>query len=129
MLLAGTTQLAAAQERPYEIKVCSTSEVTVIDNAGEVTIFSGVTRGMADSVAPGGPFGKTSFECRGVTNASKAGVDYNSRCTFVDADGPRVVGASAGNAQGWNWKFLGGTAKSTYTLKKQCCCRCIRENA
>jgi hypothetical protein len=66
---------------------------------------------MADSVAAGGPFDKTTFECRGVTNASKAGVDYNSRCTFVDADGHRVVGATAGTAQGWTWKFLGGTGK------------------
>jgi hypothetical protein len=102
---------AIAQERTYEIKVCSTAETTVIDKAGEVTILASVTRGMADSVAPGGAFDKTSFECRGVTNASKAGVDYNSRCTFVDADGHRVVGATAGTAQGWTWKFLGGTGK------------------
>jgi hypothetical protein len=102
---------AFAQERPYEIKVCSTAETTVIDNAGGVTIVASVTRGMADSVAAGGPFDKTTFECRGVTNASKAGVDYNSRCTFVDADGHRVVGATAGTAQGWTWKFLGGTGK------------------
>jgi hypothetical protein len=83
----------------------------VIDNAGGVTIVASVTRGMADSVAPGGPFDKTTFECRGVTNASKAGVDYNSRCTFVDADGHKVVGATTGTAQGWTWKFLGGTGK------------------
>ncbi|MDH4094429.1 MAG: hypothetical protein OEV81_06520 [Betaproteobacteria bacterium] len=102
---------ALAQEKPYEIKVCSTTEVTVIDRAGETTILASVSRGIADSVKPGGAFDKTTFECRGVTNASKAGLDYNSRCTFVDADGDRVVGATAGHAKGWNWKFLGGTGK------------------
>jgi hypothetical protein len=109
--LAGVSFAGLAQERPYEIRVCSTAETTVIDNAGGVTIVASVTRGMADSVAPGGPFDKTTFECRGVTNASKAGVDYNSRCTFVDADGHKVVGATAGTAQGWTWKFLAGTGK------------------
>src|SRR5512134_1267771 len=111
LALAGASLAVQAQERSYEIKVCSVAETTVIDKAGDVTIMSSVTRGMADSVAPGGSFDKTSFECRGVTNASKGGVDYNSRCTFVDADGHKVVGATAGNAQGWNWKFLGGTGK------------------
>ncbi len=111
LMTACAPLIAVAQERPYEIKVCSTSESTVIDKAGEVTILAGVTRGIADSVAPGGPFDKTSFECRGVTNASKAGVDYNSRCVFVDADGHKVVGTNVGTAQGWTWKFLGGTGK------------------
>ena len=100
-----------AQEQSYEIKVCSATEVTVIDRAGETTILASVSRGIADSVKPGGAFDKTTFECRGVTNASKTGLDYNSRCTFVDADGDRVVGATAGHAKGWNWKFLGGTGK------------------
>jgi len=100
-----------AQERTYEIRVCSTAETTVIDRAGEVALLASVTRGIADSVVPGGPFDKTSFECRSVTNASKAGVDYNSRCVFIDADGHKVVGATAGTAQGWTWKFLGGTGK------------------
>lgn len=109
--MAGVSLAVQAQERPYEIKVCSTSESTVIDKTGEVTILAGVTRGIADSVATGGPFDKTTFECRGVTNASKAGVDYNSRCTFIDADGHKVVGATVGTAQGWTWKFLGGTGK------------------
>jgi hypothetical protein len=109
--LAAVSFAAQAQERSYEIKVCSTAESAVIDKAGEVTIVASVTRGIADSVTPGGPFDKTAFECRGVTNASKAGMDYNSRCTFVDADGHRVVGATTGTAQGWTWKFLGGTGK------------------
>jgi hypothetical protein len=111
VMLVLVSRSSFAQERPYEIKVCSTSESTVIDKTSEVTILAGVTRGMAESVAPGGPFDKTTFECRGVTNASKAGVDYNSRCTFVDADGHKVVGANIGTAQGWTWKFLGGTGK------------------
>lgn len=100
-----------AQEQSYEIKVCSATEVTVIDRARDTTILASVSRGIADSVKPGGAFDKTTFECRGVTNASKTGVDYNSRCTFVDADGDRVVGATAGHAKGWSWKFLGGTGK------------------
>jgi len=100
-----------AQEHSYEIKVCSTTEGTVIDRAGETTILASVSRGIADSVKPGGAFDKTTFECRGVTNVSKTGLDYNSRCTFVDADGHRVVGGSVGTQQGWKWTFLGGTGK------------------
>jgi hypothetical protein len=111
LLLACEPSVALAEEHPYEIKVCSTAESTVIDKAGDVTILASQSRGMADSVAPGGPFDKMTFECRGLINASKAGMDYNSRCTFVDADGHKVVGASVGNAQGWTWKFLGGTGK------------------
>ena len=110
-LFSGAPLVAVAQELPYEIRVCSTTETSVIDKAGDVTIVSSVSRGMANAVAAGGAFDKTSFECRGVTNASKAGVDYNSRCTFVDADGDKVVGATAGHAKGWTWRFLGGTGK------------------
>jgi len=102
---------ALAQERAYEIKVCSVTESTVIDKVGDATILATVSRGIADSVPSGGPFDKTTFECRGVSNASKAGVDYNSRCTFTDTDGHRVVGANVGTAQGWSWKFLGGSGK------------------
>jgi hypothetical protein len=109
--LACLSAPALAQERSYELKVCTTTETTVIDKAGDVTIIASVGRGVADSVSPGGPFDKTTLECRGVTNVSKAGVDYNSRCTFVDADGDRVVGATTGQAKGWTWKFLGGTGK------------------
>jgi hypothetical protein len=111
LTLGTLPSLALAQERPYEIRVCSTTETSVIDKAGDVTIVSSVSRGMANSVAAGGAFDRTSFECRGVTNAAKSGVGYNSRCTFVDMDGDKVVGATAGNAQGWTWKFLGGTGK------------------
>lgn len=110
-LLACAPGLALAQERSYEIKVCSVTEASVIDRAGDTTILANQTRGIADSVPPGGPFDRTSFECRSVINASKAGVDYSSRCTFVDADGHKVLGASVGNAQGWKWMFLGGTGK------------------
>jgi len=102
---------ALAQEKPYEIKVCSTTEGSVIDKTGDMTILSNVTRGIADSVQPGGAFDKTTFECRSVVDASKAGVSYTSRCTFVDADGHKVIGASVGTQQGWKWTFLGGTGK------------------
>lgn len=111
--LALAPLVALAQERPYEIKVCSTTEGSVIDRAGDATIVANVTRGIADAVPPGGPFDKTTFECRSVLDASKAGFDYTSRCTFVDLDGDKVVGASVGNAQGWKWTFLGGTGKWT----------------
>lgn len=104
---------ALAEERSYEIKLCSTTEGTVIDRAGDATIVANVTRGITDAVTPGGPFDKTTFECRSVLDASKAGFDYTSRCTFVDMDGDKVVGASIGNAQGWKWTFLGGTGKWT----------------
>lgn len=110
-LLVCVPGVSIAQERPYEIRICSTSEASVIDRAGDTTILANQTRGIADSVPPGGAFDKTSFECRSVINASKAGVDYSSRCTFVDVDGHKVIGGSVGNAQGWKWTFLGGTGK------------------
>ena len=100
-----------AQEQGYEIRICSTTEASVIDRAGESTILANVTRGIADSVKPGGPFDKTTFECRAVVDASKAGFSYASRCTFVDADGHKVVGGSVGTQEGWTWTFLGGTGK------------------
>jgi len=109
--LACAPLVSAAQERPYEIKICSTSEASVIDRAGDATILANTTRGIADSVPPGGAFDKMTFECRSVLNASKTGFDYTSRCTFVDMDGDKVIGASVGNAQGWKWTYLGGTGK------------------
>lgn len=111
LALACAPLLSFAQERPYELKVCGTTESTVIDKARDVTILAVVSRGFAESVPSGGPFDKTTFECRGVVNASKAGVDFNRRCAFADGDGHKVVGADAGTAQGWTWKFLGGTGK------------------
>lgn len=120
---AGTTQAilavmatfacapALAQEQSYDLKICSTTERSVIDQAGDTTVFSAVSRGMADSYKPGGPFDKTAYECRAVANASKAAFSYTSRCTFVDADGDKVVGMSTGTQQGWQWTFLGGTGK------------------
>jgi hypothetical protein len=111
MLLGGAPFASIAQEMPYEIKVCSTTEASVVDRVDGVTVLANTARGIADSVRPGGAFDKTSFECRSVVNASKAGFDYTSRCLFVDADGHKVVGASVGDAQGWKWTFLGGTGK------------------
>ena len=110
-LLASAPLLTLAQERSYEIKVCSTSEASVIDRAGDATILTNTTRGIVDSVPPGGAFDKTTFECRSVLDASKTGFDYTSRCTFVDMDGDKTIGASVGNAQGWKWTFLGGSGK------------------
>jgi hypothetical protein len=102
---------AFAQEQSYDLKICSTTERSVIDNAGDTTVFSTVSRGMADSIKPGGPFDKTAYECRAVADASKAGFSYTSRCTFVDADGHKVIGTSTGTQEGWKWTFLGGTGK------------------
>jgi hypothetical protein len=114
-ILAVTAAIACApalgQEHSYELRLCSTTEGSVIDRTGETTILANVTRGVADSVPLGGPFDKTTFECRSVVDASKSGFSYNSRCTFVDMDGHKVIGSSVGTQQGWKWTFLGGTGK------------------
>ena len=53
VVLSGAPLAALAQELPYEIRVCSTTETSVIDKAGDVTIVSSVSRGMANAVAAG----------------------------------------------------------------------------
>jgi hypothetical protein len=102
---------ALAQEQSYDLKICSTSEGSAIDRAGNTAILSTVSRGMTESLKPGGPFDKMSSECRAVVDASKAGLSYASRCVYVDMDGDKVIGASVGTHEGWNWTFLGGTGK------------------
>jgi hypothetical protein len=111
MLLSLFAHPAAAQEGSYDIKGCGTSEATVIDKVGDVVILQSVTRGMVDSATPGAAFDKTTYECRAVLNASPAGAEFNNRCVFVDKDGHKTVGASAGTPKGWQWKFIGGTGK------------------
>jgi hypothetical protein len=83
----------------------------VIDKAGNVAILQSVTRGVVNAAKPGGPFDKTTYECRAVLNASPAGAEFNNRCVFVDTDGHKTVGASTGTPKGWQWKFLGGSGK------------------
>ncbi len=108
-LLAGAPVAAPAQT--YDLKLCSTTEATVIDRAGDVVVVATQVRGMTDSNPPGGPFDNTSYECRGVMNASKTVVEFSGRCTFVDTDGHKALGAFSGTPKGWEWKFVGGTGK------------------
>lgn len=101
----------AAQGGTYDLKLCNTSEATVIDSAGGTTIFATHARGLSDSMTPGGEFDNQTYECRSVANASKSGVEFTGRCTFVDMDGHKALGAVSGNPKGWTWKFLSGTGK------------------
>jgi len=101
----------AAQGGTYDLKLCSTSEATVIDSAGGTTILATHVRGLSDSMTPGGAFDNQTYECRSVANASKSGVEFTGRCTFVDMDGHKALGAVSGNPKGWTWKFLSGTGK------------------
>lgn len=102
---------AVAQEVAYELRGCGAAESTVIDRAGDMLITQGVSRGVVDSIPPGGPFDKTIYECRSLAHASKEGVEFANRCVFVDADGHKTLGMSVGTPRGWQWKFLGGTGK------------------
>jgi len=102
---------ALAQEQAYDLKICSTLERSIIDRVGGTTILATVSRGMADSITPGGPFDKMMSECRGVVDASKAGFSYATRCVFVDKEGDKLIGASVGTQEGWKWTFLAGTGK------------------
>jgi hypothetical protein len=102
---------AGAQEATYDIRGCGMQESSLIDKVGDVVIMQTVTRGLVDSISPGAAFDKTTYECRAVVNASPAGVEFNNRCVFVDKDGHKTVGASAGTPKGWQWKFIGGSGK------------------
>lgn len=102
---------AWAQETAYEVRGCGVNEASVIDKAGDMTIASSLTRGNADLTRPGMPAVKFTYECRAVSHFSKAGAEFTNRCTFVDPDGDRLVGASNGTAKGWQWRYLGGTGK------------------
>jgi len=102
---------AFAQEQSYDLKICSTVERSVIDRAGDMILLSTVSRGMSDSIKPGGPFDKMTYECRAVVDASKAGFSYASRCAFVDKNGDKVIAASVGTQEGWKSTILGGTGK------------------
>lgn len=110
-LLATAPLLATAQGQPYDLKLCNTVETTVIDSAGDTTILAGHARGISDSNTPGGPFDRQTYECRSVLNASKTAVEFTGRCTFVDMDGHKALGAFSGTPAGWTWKFLSGTGK------------------
>jgi len=102
---------AWAQETAYEVRGCGVNEASLIDKAGDMTIASSVTRGNADFLRPGMPAIKFTYEYRAVAHFSKAGAEFTNRCTFVDPDGDRLVGASNGTPKGWQWRYLGGTGK------------------
>lgn len=109
--LACLPAIALAQQTSYDLKLCNTSEATVIDSAGGTTILATHVRGLSDSMTPGGPFDNQTYECRSVANASKTSVEFTGRCTFVDMDGHKALGAVSGNPKGWTWTFLSGTGK------------------
>lgn len=111
ILLTGAPLLCSAQQANYDLKLCSVSESTVIDRAGDTTILASHGRGISDSMQPGGAFDGQIYECRSVVNASKAAVEFTGRCTFVDKDGHKALGTFSGNPAGWTWKFLAGTGK------------------
>jgi len=112
LLLALAPQGSAwAQETAYEVRGCGVNEASVIDKAGDMTIATSITRGNSDFLRPGMPAIKFTYECRAVVHFSKAGAEFSNRCTFVDPDGDRLVGASNGTPKGWQWRYLGGTGK------------------
>lgn len=87
---------AWAQDTAYEVRGCGVTEASMIDKAGDLALASSVTRGNADFMRPGMPAIKFTYECRAVSHFSKAGAEFTNRCTFVDPDGDRLVGASNG---------------------------------
>jgi hypothetical protein len=95
----------------YDIKGCGITEVTVVDKVGEVTAGQNATRGFVDSLQPGGPFDKTSYQCRTIWHSAGGVVEFSSRCIFADGDGNKVIGTSAGTPKAWQWTFLGGSGK------------------
>ena len=100
-----------ADELDYALKGCGTSEAMIIDNAGDITIGQSISRGITESVPPGGAFDNMTYECRSVWHASIEGGEFTNRCTFVDIDGDKTLGISAGSFKGWEWRFIGGTGK------------------
>lgn len=104
---------AVAKEIPYSMRGCSVTDVSVLAKAGGVTIGSSKARGASASIPPGNPesFDAMAYECHSTWNASKAGVEFSGRCTFVGKGDDRLVGAYTSNGAGWDWKFLSGTGK------------------
>lgn len=111
LALAFQLPSALGQETPYDIRGCGTAETTLIDRIGDASILQSVSRGVVDSVPPGGAFDKTTFECRTILHASKEGAEFTNRCVFVDAEGHKLFGSSNGTHKGWQWRFMGGSGK------------------
>lgn len=55
-VLACLPATTLAQQGSYDLKLCNTSESTVIDRAGDTMILAGHARGLSDSMTPGGAF-------------------------------------------------------------------------
>jgi hypothetical protein len=106
-LLSSTCSLNALAQERWESKGCGVTETMVIDKAGDSLITHGITRGNAESTV----LGRSSYECRGVSNVSKEGVEFSSRCVFSDAEGNKIFVASTGSPKGWQSKFVGGAGK------------------
>jgi hypothetical protein len=103
---------AAAQETSIELKGCYSSETTIIDKAGDVVFGMNVTRGVTDRLAGPASFpDKMMHDCRSVFTASKAGVEFTNRCNFVDAAGDKILSASSGTLQSFQWRWVAGTGK------------------
>lgn len=111
VLLLVYSGIAMADESPYELKGCGTSERTIIDKAGDVVIGRSLARGVTESVPPGGPFDKMIYECGAIWQMSKTGFEFTQKCTFIDSDGDKALGTASGTSKGWDWKFLSGTGK------------------
>jgi hypothetical protein len=102
---------ALAQEIPVDVKGCGTAAPVIIDKAGDMTIGHSIIRGTADSVSTGTPFDKTTYECRSVWTATKAGLEFTDRCTHVDRDGDRVFTQASGTFKAVKTIILAGTGK------------------
>lgn len=114
LYFAATAMPAMGNELKYALGGCSITDVTIIDKAGGVTIGHNKSRGVTHSIPAGNAFDNMSFECQSTWNASKAGVEFEGRCTFIDKDGDRVFGVASKTdtaMKGWNWKYLGGSGK------------------
>ncbi|HET9412905.1 MAG TPA: hypothetical protein VFO74_02140 [Pseudolabrys sp.] len=103
---------AWAQEIPVALKGCFSSETTIIDKAGDVVFGMTVTRGVTDKTAGPASFpDKMMHDCRAVFTASKAGFEFTNRCNFVDDAGDKILSASSGTRDSFQWKWVAGTGK------------------
>jgi hypothetical protein len=112
LLVAGACLVpTVSSAETYDIKGCGITEATVVDKVGEMATGQNITRGFVESLQPGGPFDKTSYQCRSIWHSAAGGVEFTSRCTFMDSDGNKLIGTSAGTPKGWQWPFVGGSGK------------------
>jgi hypothetical protein len=96
---------------PIELKGCLVSETTIIDRAGDTLIGMNVSRGITDRVGSGAFPEKTTNDCRVVFNASPSSFEFTNRCSFVDAQGDRILSVANGTRESFQWRWIGGTGK------------------